>query len=330
MASSRFREALRLGSVTPDLDASLHFGGKGGTPPAPDYRGAAEAQGAANVETARTQNIMGNPNIFSPYGSQTVTWGDSPSLGGYAGGNADSGFRYWRQDDGGNWFASPDNPTGQTGQTPIGYDPNATRQPIVDINLSPEQQRLFDLENRIKGQFGSLAEGGMSRVADAFSKPFSFASGDALQSKAEDALLSRLMPQLNRQRESREGALIQQGHGRGGEAWNALQEGMGQQENDAMKMAIIDALKIRPQLLQEELAIRNIPLNEANALRTGAQVQVPQFQPFAGAGVSPPPLMQAAQNEGQAAMNTYNAEVGQQNAQTTGLFALGSAALMAF
>ena len=44
-------------------------------PPAPDYTGAAQAQGAANVEAARLSARMANPNIIGPYGSQTISYG---------------------------------------------------------------------------------------------------------------------------------------------------------------------------------------------------------------------------------------------------------------
>ena len=46
-------------------------------PAAPDYTGAAIAQGAASAEAARQQGITNNPNVSTPYGSQQVTWGDN-------------------------------------------------------------------------------------------------------------------------------------------------------------------------------------------------------------------------------------------------------------
>lgn len=50
-------------------------------PPTPDYRGAAQEQGAANIEAARLQGRYNNPNVINPYGTQTVTWdGDTPTL----------------------------------------------------------------------------------------------------------------------------------------------------------------------------------------------------------------------------------------------------------
>ena len=42
-------------------------------PPAPDYAGAATAQGAANVETARLEGRMNRPDVFTPYDQTVVT-----------------------------------------------------------------------------------------------------------------------------------------------------------------------------------------------------------------------------------------------------------------
>jgi len=41
-------------------------------PATPDYAAAATAQGQANVETAKTQGYLNNPNVIGPLGSQTV------------------------------------------------------------------------------------------------------------------------------------------------------------------------------------------------------------------------------------------------------------------
>src|SRR3990167_7762494 len=50
-------------------------------PPSPDYTGAAVAQGAANRETAIATAQLGNPNVFSPYGSQLVSYKNDESTG---------------------------------------------------------------------------------------------------------------------------------------------------------------------------------------------------------------------------------------------------------
>lgn len=55
--------------------------GKPKAPPAPDYAGAAAAQGAANVDAARAGAKLSNPNVINPYGTQTVSYdGDVPTV----------------------------------------------------------------------------------------------------------------------------------------------------------------------------------------------------------------------------------------------------------
>jgi hypothetical protein len=51
------------------------MGSKSSAPAAPDYTAAANAQGAANLASAQASAKLSNPNITSPYGSQTVTYG---------------------------------------------------------------------------------------------------------------------------------------------------------------------------------------------------------------------------------------------------------------
>ena len=77
--------------------------------------------------------------------------------------------------------------------------------------------------------------------------------------------------------------------------------------------------------------MRQLPLSELNALRTGAQPNMPQFQPWGQQGQTQGPnYSQAAGQQGAYDANLYNQPVSQQNAQTSGLFGLGSAAAAAF
>ena len=48
---------------------------KPSAPATPDYTGAAQAQGQANLEAARLQARLSNPNISGPLGGQRVTFG---------------------------------------------------------------------------------------------------------------------------------------------------------------------------------------------------------------------------------------------------------------
>ena len=78
------------------------------------------------------------------------------------------------------------------------------------------------------------------------------------------------------------------------------------------------------------IAARNQILNELNALRTGAQAQMPQFgNTQSGAQVAASPIAQSVYNSYQGELNGYNTQVGSNNAMLGGLASLGGAAMMA-
>ena len=80
--------------------------------------------------------------------------------------------------------------------------------------------------------------------------------------------------------------------------------------------------------LQELMALRQLPLSELNAFRTGAQPQLPQFNSVPQVGApQPAPYYQAARDTYQTQMDGYNADVAQSNSLMSGLFRLGAAAM---
>lgn len=85
------------------------------------------------------------------------------------------------------------------------------------------------------------------------------------------------------------------------------------------------------QSLQQQLALRNQPLNEIAGLMSGSQIQMPQFQGYQGAKVEGTPIMQGAMAQGGAAMDQYGIQSANVNAQNAGLYGLagtlGAAAL---
>jgi hypothetical protein len=82
----------------------------------------------------------------------------------------------------------------------------------------------------------------------------------------------------------------------------------------------------RQAALQEQLALRALPLNEVAAIMGGAQVQMPQFQAYQGAEVGAAPIFGATQAAGNFAQQNYQNQIARQNAQM-GLY--GSLAGMA-
>jgi hypothetical protein len=83
----------------------------------------------------------------------------------------------------------------------------------------------------------------------------------------------------------------------------------------------------RQQALAEAIQQRQMPLNEISALVSGSQITNPQFQAYQGANIAAAPIAQTTQNAYNAAQNNYNQQVATQNANTAGLYSLGSAAI---
>lgn len=75
------------------------------------------------------------------------------------------------------------------------------------------------------------------------------------------------------------------------------------------------------QYLQQQLGLYNQPLNQINALMSSSQIQNPQFQQYTGTNVTPAPVFQGVQQQGQAAMDIYGQQMAARNAN---MGALGS------
>ena len=83
--------------------------------------------------------------------------------------------------------------------------------------------------------------------------------------------------------------------------------------------------------MQEQAYLRNEPLNTLSAVRTGAQVQGPQFVNSAQqATTAGPDILGAAQMGYNAQMGDFNAKQAAQANLNQGLFSLGGAAMMGF
>jgi len=200
------------------------------------------------------------------------------------------------------------------------------------VTLNPEVQALFDkglMMQNISADIGLTAGG---QISDTFSTPFELDDFEGYREDIYDAMLERLETDINKDWQSRNAELYAGGIGRGTEAYGWEQTQRDRMLNDARlqayRGATDQALRERGQSVKEALLQRNQPLNEYNAWRTGAQVDLPQFQ---GA----PPVQAAPQSnylgagieQGQYDLGGYNADIMQQNALTQGLFGLGAAYL---
>jgi len=275
-------------------------------PAAPDPVATANAQGAANKETAFWNAMMGNMNQETPYGKISYT-------------NNSNGV----------------------------YDPTKPPQFTSKVELSPEQQQLLDRSQANDLAVQQLGTDQISRIANAVSTPYSY-SGlpaapqysdiNALSQHGEEALMSRLAPQFQRDEEALRSRLINQGIGQGSEAYNTEMDRFNQAKNDARMQAVLvgqqyggteaqQMLGLRNQGIQEYNAQRNAPLNEYTALTAGQQIQNPNFSAPQAGNAQAGDIQGATQNAYNNAMARYNAKVAGQNNTTSGLFGLGGSFL---
>ena len=283
------------------------------TPPAtPDYAAAATAQGAANVDTARVQSKLNNPNMYTPYGTQLVSYnGDQPTI--------------------------------TQSLTPEAQK-TLEQQQQVQSQLASLSGKGADLAVNVLDKpftFGGPSVKTSLDLSNVAKMPVNAGI------TSQEAIMSRLEPSLAKQRTSTETNLINQGLRPGTEAYDNAIQLLGQQENDARTQAVLSGLNLdtnanaqmynqalqagqfentaQQQALAEAIQQRQMPLNEITALQSGSQIQNPQFGAYQGTNVATTPIFAATQAAGQAAQNNYNQQVATQNTNTAGLYQLGGA-----
>jgi len=286
-------------------------------PPTPDYTGAAQAQGVANVEAARVGSKLSNPNMYTPYGNQLVSYeGDQPTITQTLTPQAQKTL--------------DEQQNVQYQLASLGGKGAQLASNVLDKSFNfggPGVQTSLDLSNVAKMPVNAGTTG-------------------------QEAIMSRLEPSLQKNRVSTETQLINQGLRPGTEAYDNAIQLLGQQENDARTQAALTGINLdtsanaqgynqalqgaqfgntaQQQALAQAIQQRQMPLNEITALMSGSQIQNPQFGAYQGSNVAAAPIFGATQAAGQAAQNNYNQQVATQNANTAGLYSLAGAGAKAY
>ena len=267
-------------------------------PKTPDYRAAAEEQGVQNLEAARATGRMNNPNVVSPYGTQTTVWnGDQPTV---------------------TQEFSPE----QQGL----YDTNLITQQNLGLLGNTGSSALQDVIGKnldyssVTAQPGNY-ENTRQSVIDAMMGRYNITAGQNEEQKNADLVArginsgteayTREMDRIDRARND----------------YRAVAEAAAGPE---VSRAFGQDSELRRQQIAEMLAGRQTPLNEITALMSGSQVSNPFSQASVyngGAAVAPTPVLQGAQLQGQSAMDQYNAQAGMWGNTMSGLFGMGGMGL---
>lgn len=260
--------------------------GKPKAPKAPDYAAAATAQGQANLGSALATNYLNQPNQVGPDGSLTFSYD-------YANGNtlpdgtviprttatttlSPEQQRLYNQN---NAISAALNDLAQRG---IGYVDQASQTPI-------DQSSLPSLSSapQVQNMDGNLANGMPlnSRIADAgplagrvnnadLQSRYDFSGASRAptfddfatdRDRVTEALMSRMRPELERQRKSRETVLANQGLNMGSEAYNREQQILGQNDNDAFMQSILAGTQEQQRQFGNAMNLRNQGVAEAMA-----------------------------------------------------------------
>lgn len=243
------------------------MGSKPKAPEPPDPQETASAQTAQNVSTAVANAFLGNVNQQTPQGSLTYE---------------PTSTYQWTD------YSDPENPKT--------YDiPRFT----ATQELSPEQRRLYEIGAQTEENIANIGQEQSTRIRELLSDPVNLEglperygadgfSEDRL--RVEQALMGRMEPYLERQREQTRSDLANQGFMLGSEGYERGMDDYSRAVNDA-RLGVIGAAgqeqsrlanlanAARSSALQERFAQRNQPINEITALMTGSQVSQPNFVP---------------------------------------------------
>lgn len=262
-------------------------------PPPPDYKGAASATSEGSIQAAITNALLNQHNTSTPLGSQTWSQTGTQTVPGIGGQSS---------------FDMPK------------YEQS--------IQMSPEGQGLYDQQMKLSTGVLGIGNQSLDQTKASLGSPQELGSVQDIADKSYGMQTARLDPQWQQNESMQKTALANQGLAPGGEAYDNSMRTFNQGKNDAYNQARLSSIATMPQTYQMSTAQRMQPLTELNAIRTGAQPQMPQFQatPAAG-GAMGPNYMQAAQGKGQYDMGLYNSDVASTNSMNSGMMSLAGTAI---
>lgn len=325
------------------------MGKDSGSPPEPDYKAAAEAKAAGDLEAARAAAAANRVNQVTPYGNLTYSnSGRKFDQSAY-----DAAMSAYR-DNLAAYGSGPQQPTGPVasafgntegfGSTPAYSGAsgmmNAPLAPKYEDfytgsqddgwtatqSLAPAQQALLDQQNKTSLGLAGLADEGLGYVRNALHNNITMDSLPASMVNAgqtgQDALMARFQPMIDQSHEALRTQLANQGIMQGSEADMNAWRTQNQSENDLRMQAALNGIKVGQDAQNQQFgllsALQNQPLNMLNAVRTGSQVTNPSFANVPQqATTSGADYLGAAQGQNQYNMGLYNSEVASNNAKTS-------------
>jgi hypothetical protein len=194
-------------------------------------------------------------------------------------------------------------PQGSLTYDQIGTWADGTPRYQSTVSLSPEQQKLYELNTQTEQNLGQIGVDQTRKVAGILSTPFDV--NTAANTQQADMARSLLDPIWQQRQKATEAQLINRGIQPGTDAYNNMIRDFNDERDRAYTSA---ALAGRGQAVTEALANRNQPLNEISALTGGSQVSMPSFGSTPQPTVAPVDYTGLVNNQYQGQVAAYNAD----------------------
>jgi hypothetical protein len=250
-------------------------------PPTPDYIGAAKEQGRQNVISAERSVQLSNPNMYTPYGTQTVSYSDptfdesgyNTALSGYNSKVDRNSFYDTVSDDSGASSSVFNQAAYNKALRDVGAAPDRADFmkgggiPTITQTLTPEAQKTLEAQQRVQLALAGLGETGVNTAQNVLSTPFQPTStqinkefadygrarGDIDTSnlaampinagtRAQDLILQRLQPTMDQGDTSFKQALANQGLAPGTRAYDAAFRNREMGKNDLINQAALQGI----------------------------------------------------------------------------------------
>lgn len=270
-------------------------------PAAPDPVATANAQGAANKDTAVAQAQLNAMNQITPYGNLRYT--STPSS------------------------SDPTVPQYTATETlsPPEQQLLQTTQGLQQGGANAAGDYLSQIQNNANNPFPS---GQLNPLTTDFT---------ADNQATVAALQARQQPQMQHDQAALNNTLANQGITPGSDAWKYAQTQLSQNQNDLLTQQQLAGNQEQQALFGMNMATnqaqfgeqaqeQQMPINELDALLSSSQVQNPSYVSTPQTQVGQTPLSQDVYASYQGNVNNYNQQVAQQNQTMSGLFGLGGSA----
>lgn len=310
-------------------------------PEAPDYTAAAEKQGESSREVTEQQTWANRPDQITPFGTQS--WANTPTKDPATG----QTLNRWTQT--------------------TTLDPRSQNALDDQLQLQEQRSNLAEgMYGRVADEYSQAPDYSNYESLGSTPQAMSFGGGEKYSQDAEDALYgrfeSRNEPQFQRAQDAKRTQLYNMGLKEGDEAYDNAMGDLSTQQQDARQQAQYQATigagseaqrmqgmdisagqagygqqmqsanyqnTLRQQQIAEDMQRRGYSLNEINAILTGQQVGMPNMPSFNTASKSDAvQYSQAAQAQGQAALDAFNAQSQATQGMMSGVGSMAGGAMM--